>query len=261
MNITPRLPQYPRKLPSLDEKVVWRIPGESWACSRPEFHFDWIHPPSGCVTHICDVCVEQAVFLTVYHRGPLPLRELHPTDETWMWRDPGGSWACLRPVSHYRWIRLARSCNTDVYVSSLWSRSFFLRWITADPSPWGNFTPPTTHECGETLGDFEPVYDLFSITGEFALPEAVTLACTWYFYGTRPAEKVVILTVNHRGALTSRELHHWNRIVGRPGWVGALLSLLKTCFRSPKAGTQTCGLLLRIFMWQKARTQACPRII
>ena len=22
------------------------------------------------------------------------------------------------------------------------SRSFFLRWITADPSPWGNFTPP-----------------------------------------------------------------------------------------------------------------------
>ena len=118
MNITPRLPQYPRKLPSLDEKVVWRIPGESWACSRPEFHFDWIHPPSGCVTHICDVCVEQVVFLTVYHRGPLPLRELHPTDETWVWRDPGGSWACLRPVSHYRWIRLARSCNTDMYVSS-----------------------------------------------------------------------------------------------------------------------------------------------
>ena len=23
------------------------------------------------------------------------------------------------------------------------SRSFFLQWITADPSPWGNFTPPT----------------------------------------------------------------------------------------------------------------------
>ena len=22
---------------------------------------------------------------------------------------------------------------------------FFLRWITADPSPWGNFTPPTKH--------------------------------------------------------------------------------------------------------------------
>ena len=27
-------------------------------------------------------------------------------------------------------------------VASLQSRWFFLRWITADPSPWGNFTPP-----------------------------------------------------------------------------------------------------------------------
>ena len=35
--------------------------------------------------------------------------------------------------------------DTDIHVlPSLWSRSFFLRWITADPSPWGNFTPPTT---------------------------------------------------------------------------------------------------------------------
>ena len=25
------------------------------------------------------------------------------------------------------------------------SGPFFLRWITADPSPWGNFTPPTKH--------------------------------------------------------------------------------------------------------------------
>ena len=44
----------------------------------------------------------------------------------------------------------------------LWCRSFFLRWITADPSPRGNFTPPTKHECGETLGDLEPVYHLFT---------------------------------------------------------------------------------------------------
>ena len=58
------------------------------------------------------------------------------------------------------------------------------------------------YECGETLGDLEPVYDLFSITNKSGLPEAVTLC------ETRPAEKVVILTVNHRGTLTSRELHH-----------------------------------------------------
>ena len=31
------------------------------------------------------------VFLTVNHRGPLPLRELHSSDETLVWRDPGGS--------------------------------------------------------------------------------------------------------------------------------------------------------------------------
>ena len=37
------------------------------------------------------VFVQQVVFLTVNHRGPLPLRELHSTDETIGWRDPGGS--------------------------------------------------------------------------------------------------------------------------------------------------------------------------
>ena len=33
----------------------------------------------------------RSVFLTVNHRGLLPLRELHSTDETLVWRDPGGS--------------------------------------------------------------------------------------------------------------------------------------------------------------------------
>ena len=42
-------------------------------------------------TQTCGVFVEQAVFLTVNHRGPLPWRELHSTDETLVWRDPGGS--------------------------------------------------------------------------------------------------------------------------------------------------------------------------
>ena len=48
--------------------------------------------------------MEQVVFLTANHRGPLPLRELHSTDEIRVWRDPEGSWACLRPVSDYEWI-------------------------------------------------------------------------------------------------------------------------------------------------------------
>ncbi len=32
--------------------------------------------------HVCGVFVKQVVFLTVNHRGPLPLRELHSTDDT-----------------------------------------------------------------------------------------------------------------------------------------------------------------------------------
>ena len=62
----------------------------------------------------CHVFVKQVVFLTVNHRGPLPLRELHSTDETLVWRDPGGSWACLRPVYHYGWnhpVRVAVTCH------------------------------------------------------------------------------------------------------------------------------------------------------
>ena len=37
------------------------------------------------------IFVKQVVFRTVNHRGPLPLKELHSTGETIMWRDPGGS--------------------------------------------------------------------------------------------------------------------------------------------------------------------------
>ena len=44
-----------------------------------------------CHRHVCGGFVEQVVFLTVNHRGPLSLRELHSTDEIRVWRDPGGS--------------------------------------------------------------------------------------------------------------------------------------------------------------------------
>ena len=47
--------------------------------------------PTAVMTQTCSVLVGQVVFLMVNHRGPLPLRELHSTDETWVWRDPGGS--------------------------------------------------------------------------------------------------------------------------------------------------------------------------
>ena len=37
--------------------------------------------------HLC----KAGSFHTVNHRGPLPLKELHSTGETIVWRDPGGS--------------------------------------------------------------------------------------------------------------------------------------------------------------------------
>ena len=49
-------------------------------------------------TQTSGIFAKQVVFHTVNHRGPLPLKELHSTGETIVWRDPGGSWACLPPV-------------------------------------------------------------------------------------------------------------------------------------------------------------------
>ena len=87
-----------RELHSTDESIVWRDPGGF----ELVYDYERIHISRVCRWHrliyVCGVFVKQVVFLTVNHRGPLPLRELHSTDETIVWRDPGGSWACLRPV-------------------------------------------------------------------------------------------------------------------------------------------------------------------
>ena len=153
LTVNHRGPLPSRELHSTDDTIdtVWKDPGGSWACLRPVSDQESIPPSGGCrwQRHTCiAIFVKQVVFLTVNHRGPLPLRELHSTDDTIVWRDPGGSWACLRPVSNYEWIHPSRGRwwhkHNYVYLPSFWSGSFFLRWITAHPSPWGNFTPPTT---------------------------------------------------------------------------------------------------------------------
>ena len=59
--------------------------------------------------HFCNG--KQVVFRTVNHRGPLPLKELHSTGETIVWRDPGGSWACLLPVYHWVCNHPATGCD------------------------------------------------------------------------------------------------------------------------------------------------------
>ena len=56
--------------------------------------------------------------------------------------------------------------QTYMYVASLWTRSFFLRWITADPSAWGNFTPPKNNSVERPWG----ILSLFTTSlwkGEF----------------------------------------------------------------------------------------------
>ena len=62
-------------------------------------------------TQSSGIFVKQVVFLTVNHRWPLPLRELHSTVETIVWRDRGGSWACLPPVYDYEWNHPTTCCH------------------------------------------------------------------------------------------------------------------------------------------------------
>ena len=88
--------------------------------------------------HTCiAIFVKQVVFLTVNHRGPLPLKELHSTDDTIVWRDPGGSWACLRPVSDYEWIPPSRGCRWHRH-TCMWRLCKAGRFSYGE-SPW---TPP-----------------------------------------------------------------------------------------------------------------------
>ena len=42
-------------------------------------------------TQTCGIFVKQVVFPMVNHRGHLPLKEFHSTDETIVWTDPRGS--------------------------------------------------------------------------------------------------------------------------------------------------------------------------
>ena len=95
------------------------------------------------------------------------------------------------------------------------------------------------YTCLQPVSDYEWIC--------FALKRmVVTQTCMRRLCGTGPVENVVIFTVNLCGTLTSSELNRWNMIVERPWWGGGILSLFKTCFRSPKTGTKACGVLVWI---------------
>ena len=74
-------------------------------------------------------------FLTMIHCGPLPLRELHSTDETIVWRDPGGIFSlfttCLLITT------LTHMCG--VFVKQV----VFPYGESPRTPPFRNFTPPT----------------------------------------------------------------------------------------------------------------------
>ena len=124
--------------------------------------------------------VNQVVFLTVNHRGPLPLRELHSTDETTVWRDPGGSWACLLPV--YMWIHLARGCDTNKW-----------QLCKADSFSYG-VSPQTPPLEGTSLHRRNNIVERPWGILSLLLPVIFV-------------KQVIFLTVNHRGPLPLRELH------------------------------------------------------
>ena len=103
-----------------------------WFCLN---YFSEFTPPEA-VTQTC--MWSQGVFLTVNHHGPVPLRELHSTDDKRS--SVERPWGILSPFSTRFRLQVNSSfqglfvTQTYYYVASLWSRSFFLRWITADPS-------------------------------------------------------------------------------------------------------------------------------
>ena len=123
------------------------------------------------------------------HRGPLPLRELHSTDETRVWRDPRD----LEPVYDLFTIIseiTARGCDTDMWhlckagLLLLLLFILFLFFIFYGESPR---TPPlegtSLHRRNNSVERPWGILSLFTtcvftITSVMALPETVTHA-TW----------------------------------------------------------------------------------
>ena len=152
---------------------------------------------SCCLICLAYTYVKQVVFLTVNHRGPLPLRELHSTGET----ECGETLGDLEPVYDLFTITTeitARGCDTDK--RHLCKAGCFSYGESPRTPPLeGTSLHRRNKECGEALGDLEPVYDLFTITSEITARGCDT--DKWHLC------KAGFSRVNHRGPLPLRELH------------------------------------------------------
>ena len=205
-----------RELHSTDETIVWRDPGGSWVCLRPVYSYEWINSPSQSLWHRHSVVfVQQVVFLTVNHRGPLPLRELHSTDETLAWRDPGGSWACLQPVPNYKWInspcqRLWHRHNASSFFLSFFS--FFQQVVFLTVNHHRPLPLRELHSTDETIvwrdpggswACLRPVYNyewINSPSQRLCDTDIMRLLLSFFFFFFFFLfQQVIFLTVNHCG--------------------------------------------------------------
>ena len=190
--------------------------------------------PAVVMIQTCGVFVEQVVFLTVNHHGPLPLKELHSTDETWVWRDPGGSWVCLRPASDYEWL-LEPDYDLFLITNELALPEAVIQTCMWQHCGAGRFsygelprTPPlegtSLHRRNLSVERPWGILSLFTtcfrLRVNWPCREDETQTCMRRLCGAGPVEKVVIFTMNHRGTLTPRELNRWNMILKRPWWEG-----------------------------------------
>ena len=102
-------------------------------------------------------------FFTVNHRGPLPVRELHSTDEIIVWRDPGGGGG--GGILNLFSIHPARGCVTDKWYLCQ-TGSFSYGESPRTPPREGTSLHRRNNSVERPGGDLEPVYHLFMIFSE-----------------------------------------------------------------------------------------------
>ena len=153
----------------------------------------------------------------VNHHGPLPLKELHSTGETIVWRDPGGSWACLPPV--YRCNHTATVCDTCG--KPLWEEVYKMLRRTTKPLRRILIEEGLAKSSKKQQSENTDKWHLCK-TGSFS-------------YGESPRTP----------PLEGTSLHRWNNSVERP-W--GILSLFTTCLQVQS----TCHSLWH--MWNTPQT-------
>ena len=193
--------------------LVWRDPGGSWACLWPGSNYKWNHLSRGCDTdiYVCGIFMKQVVFLTVNHRGPLPFRELHSTDDNRSSVErPWGILSLFTTCSDYEWIHISRGSDTDIYIyvcGIFMKQVVFLMVNHRGPLPFREL-----HSTDDNRSSVERPWGILSLFTTCSDYEWIHISrgsdTDIYIYVCGILMKqVVFLMVNHRGPLPFRELH------------------------------------------------------